>query len=112
MKMKNSICASQRRVLTAFNRTLRQRLDTQNTSFRRPAVQQRRCFRSTRSRPEETRSFRGQLYESTAQRLARERADEAKYIENRQRMGPSKALQTFALTIRESDLSTAIGVKV
>ena len=51
-------------------------------------------------REEDKRSFRGQLYESTTQRLQRERAEEDKYIEKRQQMGPGRAVQTFAMTIR------------
>lgn len=102
--MKNPVCVvSKRPAVCAFHHFSRPRLNLQCTSPPRLAGQQRRSFRTGQSRPEETRSFRGQLYESTAQRLARERADESQFIENRQKMGPSKALQTFALTIRGSD---------
>ena len=106
--MRNAVGASRQPILSTFNQTLRPGLKIQYISFQRSAGQQRRCLRTSRCLAEEKKSFRGQLYESTAQRLARERAEEAKYIENKQKMGPSKALQTFALTIREYGLHTAI----
>lgn len=48
-------------------------------------------------RQEEKLSFRGQLYESTAQRLARERAEEARFAATRSAQGNS-TLRLFATT--------------
>jgi len=108
-RMHHPILASRRPIIISFEATFRQALKTQYTSSPRPTGQLRRCFQTTGRRLEERLSFRGQLYESTAQRLARERAEEAKFIETRHRMGPSQALKTVSLTIRESGPYTAIG---
>ena len=56
-----------------------------------------RRFHSSPLRKEEKLSFRGQLYESTAQRLARERAEEARFAEARNAAGNS-TLRLFATT--------------
>jgi hypothetical protein len=56
-----------------------------------------RRFHGSPARQEEKLSFRGQLYESTAQRLARERADEARFAETRNAAGNS-TLRLFATT--------------
>jgi hypothetical protein len=61
-----------------------------------PLSQCRRFHRSP-PRKEEKLSFRGQLYESTAQRLARERAEEARFAETRNVTGNS-TLRLFATT--------------
>lgn len=58
---------------------------------------QSRNFRSSHQwRKEEKLSFRGQLYESTAQRLARERADESRFAAARNT--PNNTLRLFATT--------------
>src|SRR5947207_6078374 len=56
-----------------------------------------RPFHQASSLQEEKLSFRGQLYESTAQRLARERAEEARYAAARNAQGNSTS-RLFATT--------------
>jgi hypothetical protein len=68
-----------------------------------------RHFHPSPPRKEEKLSFRGQLYESTAQRLARERAEEARFAANRDAAGNS-TLRLFATTFGMWDVELAWGV--
>jgi hypothetical protein len=63
----------------------------------RLAPSQCRHFHRAPPRQEEKLSFRGQLYESTAQRLARERAEEGRFAATRSAQGNS-TLRLFATT--------------
>lgn len=103
-KMQEPLFASRRHILNVINQTSRRGPYMRCVPSSRSAGQHNRFFRSAPIPSEEKRSFRGQLYESTAQRLARERAEEARFIDNRQKMGPSKVVRTFAITIRMSDV--------
>jgi hypothetical protein len=82
-----------------FSRTLTSTPKSGNQHILRilqPPSQCRR-FHGSPLRKEEKLSFRGQLYESTAQRLARERAEEARFAETRNAAGNS-TLRLFATT--------------
>jgi D-lactate dehydrogenase (cytochrome) len=59
-------------------------------------VQPRRHFHCSNGALEEQRSFKGQLYESVAQRLARERAEQRRFAEARGESGGGRmAAMTF-----------------
>lgn len=60
-----------------------------------PLLRQRRTFRTTVPFKQEERSFKGQLYESTSQRLQRERAEQARFAKER---GESKGGRNAAIT--------------
>ena len=61
---------------------------------------QRRAFRTARALKEEQRSFKGQLYESTAQRLQRERVEQARFAKLRGEGGAGRnAAATFGKII-------------
>ena len=60
-----------------------------------------RHLSTSRPRSDDKLSFRGQLYESTAQRLARERADEARFAAARSTQG-NTPLRLFATTFGSS----------
>lgn len=63
-------------------------------------LRQRRNFRSLRSLQEEERSFKGQLYESTSQRLQRERAEQRRFAKERgESSGGRNAAITFGTSI-------------
>jgi hypothetical protein len=74
----------------------------------RLAPSQCRHFHRAPPRQEEKLSFRGQLYESTAQRLARERAEEARFAATRSAQGNS-TLRLFATTFCMRDPPTTAG---
>ena len=66
-----------------------------------PIYRQIRGFQNSRTRfeeKEEKPSFRGQLYESTAQRLQRERANEARYIDAQAARNPKLGQRTFLIS--------------
>ncbi|KAI9840671.1 MAG: hypothetical protein M1830_007921, partial [Pleopsidium flavum] len=60
-----------------------------------PLLQQRRNFQCSAPVREEERSFKGQLYESTSQRLQRERAEQARFARER---GESSGGRNAAIT--------------
>src|SRR5262245_1047782 len=51
---------------------------------------------------EDSLSFRGQLYESTSDRLARERATESRYVSQAQAKGQSTSSRSLALSFGKS----------
>ena len=66
-----------------------------------------RSFGSTSRRWEQKgdakQSFQGQLYESTAQRLHRERADEARYIKAQEENNPKLGQRTLLLSLSKCE---------
>lgn len=68
------------------SRILRQQLQQKLACMRNGAVQQltsRRCY-ATDPKQEEKESFKGQLYQSTAERLQRDKAEQARFAEHRE----------------------------
>ena len=64
-----------------------------------PSDCQKRAFRLTALQFQEKLSFQGQLYQSTAQRLARERADEDRFIKAQEATERRGTLMTFAYSV-------------
>jgi D-lactate dehydrogenase (cytochrome) len=86
-----------------LSRTLASRPQPRTHDILRLAQSQCRRFHGSPPRQEEKLSFRGQLYESTAQRLARERAEEARFAATRDAAGNS-TLRLFATTFGMWDI--------
>lgn len=79
----------------ALLRSLRPSPSLQHCSRHGPLVSRRSLHRSPRLFEEETKSFRGQLYESTARRIQRQREVEAAYADA---MPPSHFARQAAFT--------------
>lgn len=84
-------------LLTGYLRVQRLSLSIRRQSS---VLKSRRFFGTTpQCRQEDQKlSFRGQLYESTAQRLKREREDEERFAQRRERIDESGS-RTFAITL-------------
>ncbi|KAA6414782.1 MAG: D-lactate dehydrogenase (cytochrome) [Lasallia pustulata] len=66
--------------------------------MKRARVCERRSLHVSRSLKGEQKSFRGQLYESTAQRIQRERAEQQRFAKDREESSTSRAFATtFAI---------------
>ena len=79
----------------ALLRSLRPSASLQHCPWHGPFVSRRSLHRSPRLFEEEKKSFRGQLYESTARRIQRQREVEAAYAEA---MPPSQFARQAAFT--------------
>jgi D-lactate dehydrogenase (cytochrome) len=85
--------APSRALLSAISRT------TATPTFRRAAASQQRWESTEKKQPQEYgRSFKGQLYESTAARLQREREERQRFAKQRnESAGGRNAAMTFGM---------------